>query len=209
MYRYIAIEGAIGVGKTELARLLANRLQAKLILEDVVANPFIEKFYKDRRRYAFSAQIFFLFARYAQQQELAQQELFQAAIVSDYLFAKDRIFASINLSEDEQRLYDQIYKLLDIRITKPDLVVHLQAKPEALLERIKKRRREFERPITLDYLKELNDAYNKFFFLYSESPLLVVNTDEIDFVENQSHREQLIEEILKIHRGTKHYIPRP
>ena len=209
MYRYIAIEGTIGVGKTELARLLSNHLQGRLVLEDATANPFIEKFYKDRKRHAFSTQIFFLFSRYDQQRQLAQQELFEKTVVADYLFSKDRIFASINLNPEEQMLYDQIYQLLVKRITKPDLVVYLQAQPDVLMERIKKRRREFERPITLDYLRELSEAYNKFFFLYDDSPLLVVNTDEIDFVEKPEDRERLIDEIMSIHHGIKHYIPRP
>ncbi len=205
--RYIVVEGPIGVGKTSLAKLLASEFQARSIFEKVEDNPFLPKFYEDPETYAFQNQIFFLVSRYQQQRELSQQELFKQNIVADYLFAKDKIFATLTLSSEELNLYQQIYQLLDTRVPKPDLVVYLQARPEVLYKRIKKRDKSYERGVTLEYLTEVAQAYNQFFFHYGESSLLVVNTSEIDFVSSSKDLADLIKEINNMGSGTQHYIP--
>ena len=205
--RYIAVEGAIGVGKTSLARFLADVFKGKLILEEVEKNPFLERFYEDREKYAFQAQIFFLLSRYRQMREFMQGSLFEQWVVSDYILQKDKIFAYINLEDDELQLYEALYRLLGGNIPKPDLVIYLQAKPEILMQRIRKRNQEYERNISLDYLKTLSEAYNEFFFHYVDTPLLVVNTSEIDFVESPRDLEHLIKEIKSIKKGVQHYIP--
>ena len=186
--RYIAIEGAIGVGKTSLAKILANEFGVRLVKEEAGNNPFLERFYEDRRKYAFQTQLFFLLSRYRQQRELAQGQLFEKGVVSDYVLAKDKIFAYLNLEDDEVSLYEMIYKLLAPTVPRPDLVIFLQARPEVLLSRVRKRGVEYERNISLDYLRTLSDAYNEYFFHYNETPLLVVNTSEIDFVERSEER---------------------
>lgn len=205
--RYIAVEGPIGVGKTTLAELLAGKLNGKKLVEEVEANPFLRNFYLDRNKFAFQAQLFFLLSRYQQQQELAQTELFSATLVADYLFAKDRIFAYLNLDENELGLYEQVFRLLDARIPRPDLVIYLQASSEVLKERILKRNNDYERSIEEEYLEDLVEAYNKFFFYYTDTPLLVVNTTEIDFVEKPADLSNLVKEIESIKGGTQHYIP--
>ena len=205
--RYIAIEGAIGVGKTSLAKILANKFGWKLVQEDVGHNPFLERFYENQRKFAFQTQLFFLLSRYRQQRELAQGNLFDKGVVSDYVLAKDKIFALINLEDDEIALYDSIYRLLLPTVPRPDLVIYLQARPEVLLSRVRKRGVEYERNISLDYLKTLSDAYNEYFFHYNETPLLVVNTSEIDFVESPRDLEHLVREVKSVKRGTHHYIP--
>jgi len=205
--RYIAIEGAIGVGKTSLAKILANQFGWRLVQEEVGHNPFLERFYEDPRKYAFQTQLFFLLSRYRQKRELAQGNLFEKGVVSDYVLAKDKIFALINLEDDEISLYDSIYRLLVTTVPRPDLVIYLQARPEVLLSRVRKRGVEYERNISLDYLKTLSDAYNEYFFHYNETPLLVVNTSEIDFVESPRDLEHLVREVKSVKRGTYHYIP--
>jgi deoxyguanosine kinase len=205
--RHIAIEGAIGVGKTSLAKILANRFGWRLVQEEVGHNPFLERFYENPRKFAFQTQLFFLLSRYRQQRELAQGNLFEKGVISDYVLAKDKIFALINLEDDEISLYDSIYKLLVTTIPRPDLVIYLQARPEVLLSRVRKRGVDYERNISLDYLKTLSDAYNEYFFHYNESPLLVVNTSEIDFVESPRDLEHLVREVKSVKRGTYHYIP--
>jgi len=205
--RYIAIEGAIGVGKTSLAKILANQFGWRLVQEEVGHNPFLERFYENPRKFAFQTQLFFLLSRYRQQRELAQGNLFEKGVVSDYVLAKDKIFALINLEDDEIALYDSIYKLLVPTVPRPDLVIYLQARPEVLLNRVRKRGVEYERNISLDYLKTLSDAYNEYFFHYNETPLLVVNTSEIDFVESPRDLEHLVREVKSVKRGTQHYIP--
>lgn len=205
--RYIVVEGPIGVGKTSLARILAPEFGARGIFEKVEDNPFLAKFYEDRETYAFQTQLFFLLSRYRQQRELSQQDLFNQNTVADYLFAKDRIFASLTLSSEELALYNQIYELLDPRLPKPDLVVYLQARPEVLYKRIKKRDKSYERGLTLDYLREVARAYSEFFFRYDETPLLVVNTSDIDFVSSSEDLADLIKEINNMGSGTQHYIP--
>jgi deoxyadenosine/deoxycytidine kinase len=205
--RYIAIEGPIGVGKTSLAEMLAEELDARLFVERAEDNPFLEKFYESREEHAFQAQVFFLLSRYRQQTELAQQDLFQQHTIADYLFDKDRIFASVNLNDNEFALYGQIYSLLDHRIIRPDLVLFLQARPKVLMERIRRRGRGFEKNINGAYLEKLCEAYNDYFFYYDETPLLVVNTDDIDFVKNQGDFEELVKEIRRMRRGTQYFVP--
>jgi len=205
--KYIVVEGPIGVGKTSLAKILAAEFQARCVFEKVEDNPFLPKFYEDRETYAFQNQLFFLLSRYQQQRELIQQDLFSQNMVADYLFAKDKIFATLTLNSEELSLYQQIYQLLDTRIPKPDLVVYLQARPEVLYKRIKKRDKKYERGVTLEYLEEVAQAYNRYFFQYDETPLLVVNTSEIDFVSSGKDLADLIKEINNMGSGTQHYIP--
>lgn len=194
---YIAVEGVIGAGKTTLATLLANRLNADLVLEQFENNPFLEKFYKDRKRYAFQTQIFFLVNRYTQQQNLKQLNLFKDYLVSDYIFEKDRIFAHLNLEGDELKLYDTLASQLEKNIIKPDLVIYLQSNVDRLMENIRKRGRPFERDIQRSYIEQLNEAYNHFFFAYKTTPLLIVNTSDLDFVNNQKDLDDVIELIFK------------
>ncbi|HLL52211.1 MAG TPA: deoxynucleoside kinase [Myxococcaceae bacterium] len=205
--RYIVVEGPIGVGKTSLTNILTERFNARRVLEVVEENPFLPLFYEDREKYSFQTQIFFLLSRFKQQQELFQQDLFSAVTVSDYLFAKDRVFACLNLSNQELALYDRVYDALNTRVVKPDLVIYLQARMDVLLARIKKRGREFERKFDVAYLEELVKAYNDFFFHYSETPLLVINTSDIDFVNNPADLENLLQVIRRTRKGTQHYIP--
>ena len=206
--QYIAIEGPIGVGKTTLAELLVKEFNYRLVLEEAEKNPFLPEFYKDRNKFAFQTQTYFLLSRYQQQRELAQQDLFQQGIVSDYIFAKDKIFASFNLSQDELILYESIYHLLDTRILKPDLVIFLQASTEVLKERIKKRKVFYEKNIDFQYLENLAQSYNHFFFSYNETPLLVVNCSEIDFVEKFEDYKNLLHEIMQMNKQKleKHYV---
>lgn len=205
--RYIAIEGPIGVGKTSLTNMLAEEFKAKLVLEVPEENPFLEPFYRDPERYAFQVQTFFLLSRFKQQHELAQLDLFAQNIVSDYLFAKDKIFAYLNLSGQELGLYEQIFGLLNARLPPPDLVVFLQARTDVLVGRIKKRAKQYERNLSQDYLERVVEAYNEFFFHYNETPLLVVNTSEIDFVRQPDDFASMVKEIKSTHKGTWHYIP--
>jgi len=207
MFQYIVIEGPIGVGKTSLAKLLAKEFRARCVLELPEGNPFLSHFYQDRKKYAFQAQVFFLLTRFQQQQEISQLDLFNQVTLSDYLFDKDRIFALLNLDEHEFALYEKIFQLLGGRIPTPDLVIFLQAKPEVLLHRIKSRNITYEREIELDYLKRLTQAYNDYFFHYEQSPLLVVNTSEIDFVKRKEDLEQLLREIKQMKKGTWYFTP--
>ena len=205
--RYIAIEGPIGVGKTSLATLLGRRLGARLVLERPDENPFLNDFYKDARRYAFKTQLFFTLSRYMQQQEFSQQDLFHDLVIADYLFAKDKIFAYLTLDDKELALYEKLVDLIEPEIAVPDLIIYLQATTEVLLDRIRKRGRAFERRLSEDYLRSLNEAYNYYFFPYDASPLLVVNTSEIDFVHKQADLDDLIDEIKRPHAGTTFYGP--
>jgi len=205
---YIALEGPIGVGKTTLAQVLARELNARLLLEEAEENPFLARFYEDPEKYAIPVQLYFLLTRYNQQRELAQQSLLEKATVADYLFAKDRIFANLNLAPDELILYEQVYKLLDAKMEKPDLVVYLLARVEVLGERLRRRNRDFERDISFEYLERVSTAYRDFFFYYDEAPLLVVDTSEIDFVNNPSDLADLIREIDRAGQGVQHYVPR-
>lgn len=205
--RYIVVEGPIGVGKTTLVRILAEEWQARPVLEQVEDNPFLRRFYDQPEKYAFQAQMFFLLTRYRQQQELAQQELFRQSLIADYLFAKDHLFAQINLDADELALYRQLFHLLGARLPKPDLVVYLQARPDVLVARLRKRAREYERHITPEYVRRVAEAYKDYFFRYEETPLLVVNCSEIDFVARSEETVDLMREIREMGRGVQHYIP--
>jgi deoxyadenosine/deoxycytidine kinase len=202
---YVAIEGVIGVGKTTLATILAEKMGAQLQLEEVEANPFLENFYEDMRGYAFQTQIFFLLSRYRQQAELGQASLFKQKVVSDYVFSKDRIFAYINLNDDELALYERLVKILEKDILKPDVVVYLQASPGVLMERIEKRGRPFEKNMPQDYIETLNNAYNYFFFHYTDTPLVIVNIDSLDLVNSHVHIEKLLEVINTHKKGTIYY----
>ena len=204
---YIAVEGVIGVGKTTFAQMLAQRIDADLLNEEVFENPFLVDYYKNRTRYALSCQLYFLISRFQQQQQLMVRDLFAQRIVADYLFAKDAIFASVALSERELTLYNKIAPALTRDIPKPDLVIYLQAGTQVLLSRIRKRSFSFEKPIDFDYIEMLNRAYDYFFFHYSDTPLLVVKTDEIDFVNTPEHFDDLIEQIHKPISGKKYYVP--
>jgi deoxyguanosine kinase len=207
MFQYLVIEGPIGVGKTSLARLLAEEFNARMILEKPEDNPFLESFYQDRKKYAFQAQLFFLVNRFQQQKDITQPHLFNQVTLTDYLFAKDRIFASITLDNQELALYEQVYQLLSGQIPSPDLVIFLQAKPETLLHRIRSRENAYEKEIDLDYLKTLTEAYNYFFFHYDETPLLIIDTTDIDFVKRKEDRDQLIREIKQMRKGTRYFVP--
>jgi deoxyguanosine kinase len=204
---YVAIEGVIGVGKTTLASLLSKKWSAHLKLEVVEENPFLEQFYQDMRGYAFQTQLFFLLSRHRQQSELKQYDLFMERVVSDYLFAKDRIFANITLDDNELALYKRLADMLERDVPKPDVVVYLQASVDALMDRIRRRGREFERDMSREYIETLNEAYNYFFFHYRETPLIVVNTNDIDFVENTADFEELAREIEEHDKGTAYYVP--
>jgi deoxyadenosine/deoxycytidine kinase len=205
--RYIAIEGVIGVGKTSLARLLADRLRARLLLEEPEANPFLQDFYNDPRRYAFQTQMFFLVSRYQELKELRQPDLFHEGVVSDYLFQKDRIFANLNLGDRELMLYDKIAPLLEQEIPVPDLVVYLQANPDVIWTRIQQRGRHYERSMDPKYTATLAEAYNYFFFHYREAPLLVVNTNEMNFVDRRADLEELVARIESHREGVAYVSP--
>jgi deoxyadenosine/deoxycytidine kinase len=174
-YNYLAVDGPIGVGKTTLVDLLVRRFEGVKVLEDV-ENPFLEKFYQDRPGAAFQVQLYFLLSRFKQQQEIVQRELFQRLVVADYPFPKDRIFAYLNLSDDELLIYDKLYSLLEPQVPAPDLLIYLVADIDTCMARIRKRQRSFERQLSREYLGELLDAYNHFYHHYRRSPVLVVDT---------------------------------
>ncbi|MBE9521829.1 MAG: deoxynucleoside kinase [Proteobacteria bacterium] len=204
---YIAVEGPLGVGKTSLALLLAERVHGRTILEDAEDNPFLASFYKDPKRFAFQTQLFFILRRFQKQEQINQIDLFKRVVISDFLFDKDRIFARLNLDDREFSLYEQVFNLLKVKIAKPDLVIFLQARTDVLKERIKERSQDYEKSINLSYLDQINQAFNEFFFHYTETPLLVINASEIDFVHVPSDLDNLILEIEKMEKGTKYYVP--
>lgn len=203
--RYIAVEGVIGAGKTSLSRMVSERLNARLVLEQFEENPFLERFYEDPEHYSFQTQIFFLLSRYRQQQDLFQADLFQNALVTDYIFDKDKIFAYLNLQDDELRLYETLVSSIEKNIPTPDLVVYLQSSVERLMSNIRARGRKYEENISEEYIKDLNEAYNYFFFRYKNAPLLIVNSTEIDFVNNKEDFEELYKEILRPNRAPVEY----
>jgi deoxyadenosine/deoxycytidine kinase len=205
--RYIVTEGPIGVGKTSLAGLIAEELGARLILERAEDNPFLADFYRDPERFRFQTQMFFLLSRFGQQQELVQPDLFTRITISDYLFDKDRIFAYLNLNDHELALYEQFYRLLEPKLVKPDLVIFLQADIDTLLRRIKRRGRPFEKELDSDYIAAVNEAYNQFFFRYSDTPLLVINTSDIDYVHRREDLDDLLKQVLGMKHGTQYYVP--
>ena len=205
--QFVVVEGVIGAGKTTLARMLSERWQAQLVLEQFEDNPFLEDFYRDRRRYAFQTQLNFLMSRHQQQMDLLQRDIFAPRLVSDYLFQKDRVFANINLSDKELRLYERLFPILERDVAVPDLVIYLQASNHTLMQRIGKRGREYEKGMDPEYIQALNEAYDYFFFHYDATPLLVVQTDGLDLVENEGQRRELMERIDEHTGGTVYYRP--
>ena len=205
---YLCVEGVIGVGKTSLCNLIANEFNSRLILEAADENPFLSDFYKNRQSAAFQTQLWFLLSRYRQLTEnFAQQDLFHRATVSDYIFAKDNLFASINLDENEMAIYNTISGILEKNVPKPDFIIYLQASTESILRRIEKRGKSYEANIDRSYLEILNEEYNHFFFHYKDSPVLIVNTDEIDYVNNRSEFDEIIEQIYLTKWGSNYYRP--
>ena len=205
--QYVAIEGTIGVGKTSLANLFSEKLGAKLILEAFEDNPFLIDFYEDPESNAFQTQLWFLLQRYQQQQELRQVDMFHNLVVTDYMFVKDRLFAALNLNEKEMSLYDSVAKMMEKNIIHPDLVIFLQADTETLMKNISKRGRDFEKNMSEDYIDALNQVYNEYFFRYQETPLIIINTNNIDFVQNPGDLEEMIGYIRQPISGTKFFNP--
>lgn len=195
-FEYIAIEGVIGAGKTSLAKKLAERHNARLLLEEFEDNPFLPKFYDDPDRYAFQTQLSFLASRFQQQEALKTKDLFSDFTISDYIFQKDRIFARINLPEDELALYDRIFNIMNQKAAVPDLVVYLQSSIERLMTNIRLRDRDYESNLEEDYLKKLLKAYNNFFYYYNKAPIIIINTTDIDFVQNRNHLTTIEEQIF-------------
>jgi len=200
-HRYVVMEGCIGVGKTTLAHLLARDMGARVVLEVVEENPFLPLFYQDPVVHAFKTQMFFLLSRFRQQEALGQDDLFSRGVVSDYLFAKDRIFAALTLNSSELALYEEVYHLLNARVVKPDLVIFLQAPMEIILERIQRRGRAFERNIDVGYLQALVQSYQRFFAHYTETPLLVVDTAELNFPERPQDLTLVLQTAARIRSG--------
>ncbi|MEK7476711.1 MAG: deoxynucleoside kinase [Candidatus Coatesbacteria bacterium] len=205
--KYIVVEGPIGVGKTTVAEALAREINARVVLEAVEENPFLPRFYKDMRSFAFQTQLFFLLSRYRQQQDLQQGELFKKNTVADYLFAKDRLFAYLTLEEEELKLYERLHGMLNERILKPDLVIYLHASAEVLLDRVRGRGRAWERAISREYLEEVVRAYNYYFFHFSEAPLMVVNTNEVDLAHNPAQLKDLVRRMGEVRSGTHYFKP--
>ena len=208
--RYIVVEGPIGVGKTSLCRRLADHLGAETLLEQAEENPFLERFYQNPRHAALPTQLFFLFQRARQIQELRQSDMFASQVrISDFLMEKDRLFAQITLDDDEFRLYEQVYSSLTLDTPRPDLVIYLQAPVATLIERVLKRGRRIERNIESAYLDKLSEAYTRFFYYYNDSPLLIVNAADLDLVNNQQHFELLLDRITQIKSGRHYFNPVP
>jgi deoxyadenosine/deoxycytidine kinase len=204
--RHLAIDGPIGVGKTSLVELLARRFHGTKILEDV-DNPFLPDFYKKKKGAAFQTQLFFLLSRYQQQREIAQIDLFTTLVVADYHFPKDKIFACLNLDDSELMIYDRLYTLLSESVPRPDLVIYLQGSLETCLRRIKRRAASYEKGIAGEYLAQLIEAYNYYFYHYEETPLLVVDTNEIDFVNRPADFDDLVAQVQKAKKGVQYYVP--
>ena len=204
---HIAIEGTIGVGKTSLAKILAERIDAKLVLEEFEENPFLIEFYKNSERYAFQTQLFFLLSRYHLQQQLQQTDLFTKTLISDYMFIKDRIFAALNLNDKEMSLYNSVAKILEKNVSWPDMVIFLQSDTDRLMHNIKIRGREYEKMIDWKYIDILNQMYNEYFFRYDACPLLIINTNDIDFVNKTNDLEEIIKFIRTPGEGTRYFNP--
>lgn len=206
--QYIIVEGVIGAGKTTLARMFAERFNGRLVLEEFEENPFLERFYEDPPRWAFQTQLAFLASRFKQQKRLQDRDLFQQVIVSDYAFDKDRIFAHLNVKGDELQLYETLYTLMEPSTPRPDLVIYLQSSPERLMDNIRRRGRSYEAKMDPEYIRALNDAYNYYFFRYYQSPLLIINAAEIDFVKNENELDELLRQVSTIKaRGTTYFNP--
>lgn len=204
-YNYLAIDGPIGVGKTTLVEMLVRRFEGVKVLEDV-ENPFLDKFYKDRPGAAFQTQLYFLLSRFKQQEEIIQRELFQRLVVADYPFPKDRIFAYLNLTDDELLVYDKLYTMLEPKVPNPDLMIYLVADVETCMERIRKRSRSFEKNISKAYLAELIDAYNHYYHHYDRSPLLMVDTRYLNFPERERDFEKFLDQIRRPIKGTQVFV---
>ena len=207
-FDFIAIEGVIGAGKTSLATLLAEQRKARLVLEEYEDNPFLPKFYEDRNRYAFQTQLAFLASRFKQQQNMMAQDLFHDLTISDYIFDKDRIFARLNLGEDELALYDTIFNIMSGLTVQPNLIVFIQSSVDRLIQNINLRGRTYEQHITPDYLRELDNAYNHFFYHYNRTPVMFINTTNIDYVNNTDYLAYIEEHIFErpIHSNTHIHI---
>ena len=203
---YLAIDGCIGVGKTTLVEKLVDRFEAVKVLEDV-NNPFLPSFYDDRPGAAFQTELYFLLSRFKQQQDVVQRSLFDKLMVSDYTFPKNRIFAYLNLSDDELMLFDKLFTLLEPQVPTPDLVLYLVSDVATCQARIRKRGNKYERNISDDYLAELIDAYNHYYHYYNKSPLLVVDTRQLDFVAHDDDFEELVKQLMKPIKGTQYYVP--
>lgn len=206
--KYIVVEGPIGVGKSSLTRILAEDFGARALLDEPDANPFLPAFYENPEQFAFQTQLYFLLSRYQQQKKLQQQDLFDQKVVCDYLFAKDLLFAQLNLTEEEYQLYLQIYRLLDQKMPKPDAVIFLQANTDVLLKRIKKRDKDYESGIDADYVERVSQLYSQFFFQYNDCPLLVVNVSDSDFIKEKRDYDMLKDELLHLVQSgkSKHYV---
>jgi deoxyguanosine kinase len=204
---YIAVDGPIGVGKTTLVELLAERFDGVKILEDVT-NPFLPAFYEDQPGAAFQTELYFLLSRYKQQQDVTQRDLFDRLLLADYTFPKNRIFAYLNLSDDELMLFDKLYTLLEPNLPVPDLLIYLVADLDTCMARIKKRQRNFERNMSTEYMTELIDAYNHYYHYYNRSPVLVVDTRSLNFAERPEDFEDLVRRISRPIRGTQYYVAR-
>lgn len=202
---FIVIEGPLGVGKTTLAHRLAASFESDLLLEDADENPFLERFYREPRSVALQTQLFFLFQRAKQIEELKQSDMFQPVRVADFILEKDRLFAELTLDEEEFKLYDQVYEHLSLKAPVPDLVIYLQAPVEVLMRRVAKRGRKYEQTLGGDYLERLNEAYTRFFYDYNASPLLIVNAAEIDFAEHEQDYQLILDYVCKIKSG-RHYL---
>jgi deoxyguanosine kinase len=206
--RYVAVEGVIGVGKSTLVRALCDRMGCMSLFEEFENNPFLSDFYKDKSRYAFQTQVFFFLSRYRQIQEsFHQQDLFRPQIISDYMFAKDKIFATLNLDENEVNLYYKFADILERNLIKPDYAIYLQADTRTLMSRIRMRDRPYERSMEEGYIESLNQAYNHFFHYYTGSPLLIINTNNIDFVRNPEDLNLLVDTIAKVPEGVTYFSP--
>ena len=203
--RFIVVEGALGAGKTTLAKILAERLNCKLVLD--APNPFTGTFFQDMDKFAFQLQVFSLLNRYHQQKDILQVDLFSQGVLADYLFASEHIFAELHLNQEEFVLYDKLLRTMNVQAPIPDLVIYLQAKPHALHERLVAEGSEHAKAVPLDYLEELTRAYNEYFFRYHLSPLLVVNTEHVDFFSSSRHIDDLVEEMAKIKSGVHHFVP--
>ena len=203
--RYIAIEGVIGAGKTVLAKMLCEKLGARLVLEQFEENPFLSKFYEEPERYAFQTQMFFLLSRYRQQQELFQADLFHSHIVSDYIFEKDKIFAYLTLQDEELKLYESLLNAIEKNIPQPDLVIYLQSSVDRLMKNIRLRARKMEENMAEEYIRELNEAYNYFFFRYKSAPLLIVKATDLDFVNKKADFDDLLDQILRPNKAPVEY----
>lgn len=205
-FRYLAVDGPIGVGKTTLVEMLVRRFEGVKVLEDV-SNPFLPSFYDDRPGSAFQTELYFLLSRFKQQQQIQQQGLFDRLVVADYTFPKNRIFAYLNLSDDELLLFDKLYTLLEPQVPNPDLVIYLVAHLDSCMDRIERRQRSFEKNMSREYMTELLDAYNHYYHYYNRSPLLVVDTEHLNFPDRSDDFEELVKRLQRPIRGTEYWVP--